>query len=190
MLCKLCNELEYIVKDGKRIPCVCARVRKLKAYFPYVHLDKVRKVSVKEAMKYAESLPIGKNLSIVTDVKEESLNLILLFYLLRVGSPSYHIMNSYELVEIYLEHHPEFKSILEISYDYLIVLYGYNEMANRRQEDLLLQLFDHYRRLDKKIIFVSRSGGQSLTQLPRYIMDNQWGTKDMTIAKVGSAYLK
>lgn len=188
--CKICGDLEYVVKGKIRVPCKCARIKKLKAYFPYVDLNKVSPSAAQVAIKQCKDYPINKNLFLQTNLPEETLNLILLFYLLKLGSPSYTIMNSYELVEIYLEKHPAYKSYLEINYDCLVILHGYSEMENKRSEELLLQLLDNYRRMNKFVVFATRVSILQGSALSRYVTDNAWNKRSVTIEKMTGVYLK
>lgn len=188
--CQICNDLQFVVKDGLRTPCQCARVKKLRAYFPHIDLTKVPKEAGKQINQVCKDFPIDKNLCLTASLKEDTLNLVILFYLLKLGSPAYLIMNTYEAVEIYLERHPTYKSYLEIQAPCLVLLHGYCDMENKRTEELVLQLIDNYRRTNRFVLFVTRVPLASGSMIERYIRENDWNRKTLTVEKTNSTYLR
>lgn len=86
-----------------------------------------------------------EDLCILTEEKDrEKVNGAIGLIWTRVGlSKTLKIMNAYELIEIYLGHNEEIKSIFDLRSDILILMYGYGEFENARQSDILVQTIEN-----------------------------------------------
>jgi hypothetical protein len=78
--------------------------------------------------------------------------------LLKSGvSRSYRYLNAYELIDIYLGNHPDYRALLSISADIVVIDYGFDEFENKRQEDALNQVISNQIRR-KKLVWIFSYG--------------------------------
>jgi len=110
----------------------------------------------------------------------DRINGALAHFLVRGGlNRSYSVWHAYELIEVFLQHHPTTQSIFDISDDIAIVMCGFEEFANKRQEDILLQLMD-VRRSRNKITWIFYNGNNfPWGRVSSYMSNNKYQTLQM-----------
>jgi len=141
--CKICKDQRYIIENDVKVKCICVSREKLKIY-----LRKLRPLTPVDTIGF-HVLPLGDidsndNLFIRWNQMDmKKINGVLAHLLVKCGVyRTYSVYHAYELIEIFLQHHPDIKSIFDIRDDVSIILCGFEEFANKRQEDIILQLLD------------------------------------------------
>lgn len=173
--CPLCLGFGVLLKQGHRQACLCLIRKRVKAYLaplgPAVE-PSPQVVSVFDENDHKRNLYISS-------VEHNTLIAkgIFAVLLLRGGfTRTYRFLNMYELIEIYLGKRDE-NSIFTLKDDVLMLTYGFNEFANKRQEDIVLQLLD-FRQGLKKITWIYCCGGGldklGLTSVHKYIVDHKF----------------
>ena len=95
---------------------------------------------------------------------EDLLNYVATALLLKIGKfESYIFMNAYELIDIYLGNKEEFRCISDIDCRTAIIYLGYSEFENKRQADVLEQLFE-FQRVEKKRCYILFKGSSMETR--------------------------
>lgn len=145
---------QYTIKD---------KLMRLKAKFPQIITKDLDMQVVKEIYSKLQS----KSFSLISYtrdyMKESILALILKQSEITKEFPSnISIMNAYELIEIYLGHVEEITSVFQISPNTLIIYLGYSEFENKRQSDILEQVFENQRVQNKRFHVVYK--GRTLTE--------------------------
>ena len=176
--CKRCGGVEYIIKVRKgeqiREACLCVKFKALMSYAPDI-IKSAMSLTFEDRKKAFDItnkeqnifLPIGSNVS------EDIVNTYILYFLLKHRLPKFHVFNVYELLEIFFKCHPDFKTIFELDFDAYVFLEGYNEFANVRQSDIILQMFDLIKRKEKKILYISKKQ-KTDEDIVKYIELNNW----------------
>lgn len=144
MPCDECNDLRYVVIDGKRQPCRCLLIAKAEAFLRPLG----KAVLPDEAhLRYLVSVPLGPYMIFRTRLSVQAeINGRLAVLLLRQKAP-FQVLNVYELIEIYLGNYPEIRSIFSLRSPLLLLLHGYEEFENKRQPDIILQTLENRQRL-------------------------------------------
>ncbi len=93
----------------------------------------------------------------------ESLRPAVTFYLLSGGRKTWKVINAYDLLEIYLGHVEDFKSIFELGEPHIIITHGNQEFVNRRQWDIINQ-FCAWRNLSHRRTMIFGLGQRSYTE--------------------------
>jgi len=166
--CPKCRDLKYEIKNGKRVPCSCFVGMRAQVYLR--PLGDIEKPSAGMITKVKTVVPHSNIFINFKGGKQSEQNGVLAHLLLRSGR-SFEVLNAYELIEIFLGHMAErYQSVLEIRAPLLIILFGYAEMENRRQEDLILQVLDNRIRLGLHTWFVCK-GPMTLSQVEKSLKD-------------------
>lgn len=172
--CPKCKGLRFVVKNGEKVPCSCARARLLKSYAPDLVSAAIR-VGKKNRARH-EGVFKGKprcfmQLPAMTPI--EQAKTMALYFLLAQGSPTFVQMNVYELIEIYLGRHPEFSSIYQLKFPACILYQGYNEFENKRQNDAILQFLDIAASHNSKMLYLCLKSSVD-TLVLNYVQTHDW----------------
>lgn len=186
MLCEDCKDQGFVIKSGVKEPCVCAKMRKLLAYAPRLvkSLASVDKKIRQESTEVFDESP-STFLRLRRGTNQNIVDMLMLFWLLKHGQPDFRDMNVYELIEIFLQHHPTFKSMYDLKFPALILLEGYDEFPNRRQSEAIMQVLEIMRTENSKVLFVSLKPATEQAILDYFKIHN-WKTIDLTKGGKGS----
>jgi len=174
----LCGGKGYIVKDGEKVACDCSKVRRLAVYFPDAASAMDNPTEVMDevlAMQFEDNVFCR----LPRTATEGRTNLVKMSYLMVHDCPTYKILNVYELIEVYLSRHPVYSSLFQMTFPATILMEGYNEFPNVRQNDAILQFLDIAKRGGGKVLYLSR---KSVTEqaLVEYFKQNSWQLLEMT----------
>lgn len=134
------NKLEY-------------KIRKLKAHYPDIcRIDNFNKDIFKEVLDRVTDRDFE-----LIQFSGELLNYIAMAKVIKSQRyQSYMFINAYELIDIYLGNKEEIKCISDIEVSLAIVYMGYSEFENKRQLDVLEQLFEQQRVNRRKLWILYR----------------------------------
>lgn len=144
--CK-CGGRGFNVVDGVKVLCDCFASKKAKVYLRKLGDELTPPVDDK-------ILALNGDENLLVEVRPATTNAefkgMIAHLLLKKGmGRSYLYFNSYEFLDIYLGHHPEYTSLLAMSADILIVDYGFSEFENKRQADSINQVLCHQLKKNK-----------------------------------------
>lgn len=159
--CVKCGYRGWILsKDGKKEFCTCRIKRKMATYLqgvsPYTSPGKA-------TLSRVTDLDTKKNLYMSwREPDHKKVHGLLSYLLVQEGlTRSYAVLDIYRLVDIWFGQEPNWKSVLDLQMDVLILLMGYGEAPNKDQPTLIIQTLENRGRLNKTTwIFVK--GGSLL----------------------------
>lgn len=166
------NIKAYSWIEGKRVISDDLKKRKLATRLKklgYVDIDR-------EMIRFLEGQDANKNIFITSSEKDQGkINGLIAYLWCKFGiDSSMKVMNSYELVEIFLGNLEGQTSLLNLDSQILVILHGYNEMANKRLPDFILQVLDNRRRLHLVTWFINRGSRCNLDPVQDYITSNSF----------------
>lgn len=172
--CGICHDTGFTVVGGVKKICVCTKFRRLAAYAPQL-IGSVIKSEKQVRDEFSDIFGDDKRtyLKLRKGLNEISVDVAIAFWLLKHNMPTYRIMNVYELIEIFLQHHPTYKSMFEIKFPALILLQGYDEFPNVRQNDAILQVLEIMRRSDGLVLYIS-SRQDDPPEIATYLRLHNW----------------
>ncbi len=175
MVCKLCGGFGYTIIGGKRIVCYCLTRRQILSRYSFLKFVDFKTVDLKKALKFSESLNSSK-ICMKVSFSEPFFYTVLAMYFINNSVLNFRLFNVYELIEIFLNKHPDFKSLFEIQARYLVLMMGWNEFENRRQEDVILQMLDICKVRGVSVMFcVKESVSESnFPNVFRYMRENNF----------------
>lgn len=174
MLCNQCQDVGFIVKGGVKVSCVCSKFRRLAAYAPQlvksvIQSDKGTREDF--ATTYEDDRRVFLRLR--KGLNEVAVDTAIIFWLLKHQQPAFKVMNVYELIEIFLQHHPVYKSMFDLKFPALVLLQGYDEFPNVRQNDAILQVLEIMRRHDGLVLYISTRQDIS-PEIANYLKLHNW----------------
>lgn len=177
--CKICGGLQYIELKGKRVPCECLLRKVVNGYLKALGPTKGPLLI---SQKILDEIDSEKDMVISTgSLSQDRLNIVLAYLLLKRGvHRTYQVRNVYELIEIFLGHIEGIKSIFELTSDILILLSGYYEFENKRQEDILLQTLANRRRQGRITWLVLKGTSNRIPNVVDYTKENEYQKLDLT----------
>lgn len=118
------------------------KMRKLRARYPDIcQISNFDKDKFMQCLSQVTDKPFE-----IIQFSGELLNYIALAKVIKDGNyQSYMFMNAYELIDIYLGNKSDLKCISDIEATLVIVYLGYSEFENKRQCDVMEQLFEMQR---------------------------------------------
>lgn len=136
--CEECKDIGFRLEGERRVTCACIFKKKIKRFLTKLLPIKEPPVSY---LQFLDKFTPKSNYYILSDISDIAVvNGILAKMLLKFGlDTSYTILNIYELVDIFLGHNPEYQSIFDIYHKVVILTAGYNEMENKRLEEITIQ---------------------------------------------------
>lgn len=168
--CPKCDYLGFHWKDGKRQACECMLMRKMKNKFA-----KIGEVKIDHSLlEKVEKIDPHKDFFIECQgIQQNKINGMIAFQWARFGiDRSLEVRNVYELIEIFLGHFEYPKSIFELTTEVLVLLSGYCEFENKRQEDIILQTLENRRRLQRPTWIITIDN--RIKEVGAYVSRNQW----------------
>lgn len=166
--CADCTSVCWDVVDGKRQAKPCLLQKKLKAL-----VKDLEPYAVPEWVPHQlKDVDPTQNLYMVNAPRDQkALNGVLAYLRCRPGmaAKSFKVLNIYELIEIFLQHHNDFNSVLGITQDVLVLLDGYFEMENKRLAEICLQAMDNRRRHAKVTWVVSLNSAIKYPTIQQYL---------------------
>lgn len=173
--CNICGDLKYVVKDGERVACKCITQKHLYIYAPEQFVSAVKvPQAIRDKLWNMFKAPIDNAyMSMGKLIEEDVVNSMILYFLVSHLEPHYKILNVYELIEIYLSRHPHFKSLYELKFPAVVMLEGYNEFPNVRQNDAILQYLDIAAGNKSKVLYLSRKTAID-TPIMDYFKTHNW----------------
>ena len=176
MVCKLCKDLGYTVVEGKRKPCLCKIHKKIHSTYPFLNGVHCPEESLELAFKHAQELPVSKKICLRTYLTMQGFYVQLAIYFINNKITDYKIFNAYELIDIFLGKHPDYKSFFSIRTGFLVLTFGWNEFENKRQEDVILQMLDICKTRFVPVLFCLKPwiSEKAYPLMFRYLHDNQF----------------
>lgn len=172
-LCKKCDGLNYVVEGGKRLACICVVKRKIRLY-----LGTFGQIACPSsgAVDVLKGLDPNQNLYLLgTESDMSRIYGALSMLLVHSGQfKSFRVMNVYELIEVFLGKLDFADSVFKLNERILILLNGFHEMENRRQEDLILQTLENRRRMGTFTWFYNRGRTNPLKAVDTYLRGNKF----------------
>lgn len=141
------------------------KFQKLKAHYPDLcRIESFNKDKFWEVYGLVTDKPFE-----IIQYSGELLNYIALAKLIKDGKyQSYMFMNAYELIDIYLGNKEEIKCISDIEASLVIVYLGYSEFENKRQSDVIEQLFE-IQRINRRKMWVLYRGTTMDSKYPKVV---------------------
>jgi len=131
--CEICNDLHFVVVEGKRKSCICLVKVKVRNYLRNLGRQLLPDPKV---LQMIDHLRPDRDIHILWNQKDEQLiNGMLAMLLLKGGSTkTYSVQQAYGLIEIFLGNNADYKTIFNITEDVCILKGGYCEFPNKQQE--------------------------------------------------------
>lgn len=177
--CQVCKDTHFIEKDGKRKVCECRVKRRVKHYLK--DLGKIEESGVWDLKEFKE-LDTNQNLYILWSQRNTAKiqGLIARLLLTKGTTRHYKVLQTYELVEIFLGNHPLTNSLFKLSYSPLILINGLIEMENKRLELITLQVLEN-RKLNGRVTwFINCKTNNHLPNVNAYLIDNHYNRIDVS----------
>lgn len=132
------------------------KLNKLRAHYPDIcRFDSFDKDRLKSILSQ-----VTDNKFEIVQFTGEDLNYVALAKIIKDGTfQSYMFINAYELIDIYLGNKEEIKCISDIEVSLIIVYLGYSEFENKRQSDVIEQVFEIQRVWRRKMWVLYRGTG-------------------------------
>jgi len=180
--CKECEGTNFVIKGETRELCGCIKKRKIQHY-----LRTLGRLSDpgELAIKVLEKVDPSKNLYILCNERDMAKISGMFAFLLirRARFDSFKVMNVYELIEVFLGKHDDADSIFKLNDSVLMLTNGFQEMENRRQEDLILQTLENRRRSGKVTWFYNRGRSNPLKLVDSFLRENGFEVVDIDAGK-------
>jgi len=172
--CSICNGMRFVMKDGIRYPCTCAKRQKMLAEYPFLTRLDLNKANLPwvKAQFDAFTLDVKRSCVVVecSRIKEAEL-FVFMMLLLMMKPESYCVLNTYEMVEIFLGKHDKFQSVFSINTKTVCLLLGWNEMTNCRHEELVLQYLDICKTRGVRVLFFIKGDQSRWPGIQSYLRD-------------------
>jgi len=176
--CPECGDTHFVTKDEKRVICKCQVQRRIKYYLK--GLSKTEEPGVWDLPAFSE-LDTDQNLYILWNQNNTAKiqGLIARLLLTKGTGRNYKVLQTYELVEIYLGLHPLTDSLFKLSWSPLILVNGLMEMENKRIELITLQVLEN-RKLNGQVTwFINKGKTNRLPNVDSYLNSNNFHRIDI-----------
>jgi len=176
--CSECNDIHFVIKDGKRIICKCQVQRRIKHYLK--DLNEIEEPGVWDLSAF-DGLDTNQNLYILWNQSNTAkiLGLVARLLLTKGTGRQYKVLQTYELVEIYLGLHPLTDSLFKLDWNPLILISGLMEMENKRIELITLQVLENRKLSGRFTWFINKGKTNRLSNVDAYLNSNKFHRIDV-----------
>jgi hypothetical protein len=182
--CVKCDFRGFLIKKDKKVFCDCRIKGKVARYLR--PLGEIQAPG-KKVLKKVKGLDTTQNMYFIWDENEDrKIHGLFSVLLVKRGlTRTYHVLDAYELVDIWFRTHALWDSVMKIMMDVLILQVGFTTSPNRETPTLILQCLENRKRKFKTTWVFQKGKVNTYPEVYNYVKENDFIVLDFNMENGG-----